>query len=394
MIRCSSTPLKFANVGKLAKVGEFLRLYREAVKAYVDRFWDAKYAKFAEDITLDSPLTARAKQCAAKQALAIIAGTKKKFNARAFRIQKLIEAGEVENAKRLQQIQERNPISKPLLDNVNAELDQRFVEIALESKNTFDLWIKLTSLGSAKPFKIPLRKHKHFNKLASKGKLKPSVRVSDNEVTFFFEFQPPLNKNTSVVGIDLGSKKTLCGSDGQKIGADKDGWTLSEIQKRLSKRKKGSKGFQRTQAHRDNYIRWSVNNFNFANVGEVKIEDLKGMRKGKRLNRFLQGWNYRDIVGVVERKCEERGVRVTFVPRQYTSQRCSECGKVEKRNRCKETYKCDCGFVCDADINAAKNIANLSKKVLDFRGWGVYSTPDYKNGSVGKSSDLSQLPQL
>jgi IS605 OrfB family transposase len=391
MIRCSSTSLKFANAGKLAKIGEFLRLYREAVKAYVDRFWDAKYAKFADDIALESPLSARAKQCAAKQALAIIAGTKRKYNARAYRIRKLTEAGEIENAKRLQAIQDRNPISKPALDNINAELDQRFVEMSLESPNAFDLWIKVKGLGIAKPFLIPLRKHKHFNKLASKGALKPSIRVSDSEVTFFFEIAPQISAGANIVGVDLGSKKTLCGSDGQKIGADKDGWTLDKIQKRLSARKKGSKGFARTQAHRENYVRWSVNNFDFSRVGEIKLEDLKGMRRGKRLNRFLQGWNYRDIVGVVERKCEERGVRVTYVPRQYTSQRCSECGKIEKRNRCGETYKCDCGFICDADVNAAKNIANLSAKVLDFRGWGAYSPPDAKNDSVGGLHDLPRF---
>lgn len=381
MIRCSPASLKFANVGKLTKIGEFLRLYREAVTTFVDRFWDAKYAKFADDVALDSPLSARAKQCAAKQALAIVASTKRKHNARAYRIGKLTEAGEFAKARKLQRIQDAHPISKPTLDEINAELDSRFVSASLDDPNSFDLWVKFSGLGIAKPFVVPLRRHKHFNKLVLSGKLKSSVRLSETGITFFFESEPAKSEGSAVLGVDIGSRKTLACSDGQLTGADCHGWTLDKIQKRLAGRKKGSEGFRQTQAHRANYVRWSVNRLNLANIGEVRMEDLKGMRRGKRLGRFLQGWNYRDIAGVVERKCEELGVRVTQVPRQYTSQRCSSCGKVEKRNRRGETYRCDCGFVCDADVNAAKNIALLSEKALDFRGWGAYSPPDSENAA-------------
>lgn len=360
VIRCSSTSLKFANAGKTANVHEFLRYYSEAVIAYVDRFWELETTrKFADDTTLESPISARAKQCAAKQALAIVRGTKQKNKERAWRLEQLLKEGKVASAKRLQAVIDKNPSGKPSLKNVNAELDSRFISVNVSPETKeFDLWITLSSLGTSKSVKVPLRKHKQFNKLSQGGSLRPSIRVSANSVTFFFESQPPVNKNASVLGIDIGSKHTLSSSDGQQTQRDNHGWALAEIQKRLALRKKGSKGFARTQAHRNNFIRWSVNQLNFSNVGEVRMEDLKGMRKGKRLNRFLQGWNYRDIVGVVERKCEERGVRVFKVPRQYTSQRCSECGWVSKDNRKAEAFSCgSCGYVSNADINAARNIA-------------------------------------
>ena len=43
----------------------------------------------------------------------------------------------------------------------------------------------------------------------------------------------------------------------------------------------------------------------------------------------------------------------------YTSQRCSRCGTVNKSNRKKRNYSCDCGYRQNADINGAINIAKL-----------------------------------
>ena len=47
----------------------------------------------------------------------------------------------------------------------------------------------------------------------------------------------------------------------------------------------------------------------------------------------------------------------------YTSQRCSECGWVRRRNRKGKQFKCGkCGYSHDSDLNAARNISfGLSK---------------------------------
>lgn len=52
------------------------------------------------------------------------------------------------------------------------------------------------------------------------------------------------------------------------------------------------------------------------------------------------------------------GIAVSLVQSAYTSLRCPICGHVHKSNRkCQENFKCTrCGYECDADINAAKNI--------------------------------------
>lgn len=381
MIRCSSTTLKFANAGKLDAITGFLEEYRAAVRAFANRFWEAETKqRFAADSSLDSPLSARAKQCAAKQALGIVTGTLKKNEQRKWQLEKFLEQGKLKEAARLKVVIDENPSGKPDLKNINAQLDKRFVKIDLSpATKAFDLWITLGSLGTSKAIRVPLKKHSQFNKLSKNGTLRPSIRISDDKITFFFKSEPAKTEAKPALGIDLGVRSVFSTSDGQQVGTDKHGWTMTDIQKRLARRKKGSAGFRRTQAHRQNYIGWAFNNLNLADVGEVKLENLKGMRKGKRLNRHLQGWTYRAIVGIVEQKCEERGVRVSFVPRQYTSQRCFACGIVEKGNRRGATYECSCGYVCDADVNAAKNISLLSPKRLDARRSGAYSPRDSKS---------------
>ncbi|MCY4560904.1 MAG: zinc ribbon domain-containing protein, partial [Flavobacteriaceae bacterium] len=49
---------------------------------------------------------------------------------------------------------------------------------------------------------------------------------------------------------------------------------------------------------------------------------------------------------------------VIKIPPHYTSQKCSRCGTIDKKNRLSQSkFKClSCGFSMNADINAANNI--------------------------------------
>jgi len=57
-------------------------------------------------------------------------------------------------------------------------------------------------------------------------------------------------------------------------------------------------------------------------------------------------------------KLEERGGLLTLVNPAHTSQTCSECKIVDKEGRKNQaSFVCpSCGFACNADLNAAKNI--------------------------------------
>jgi putative transposase len=93
------------------------------------------------------------------------------------------------------------------------------------------------------------------------------------------------------------------------------------------------------------------------------LEDLKGIRKqkskGKRLNKWLANWSFWQLEALLGYKAEILGKQIVKVDARYTSQKCSNCGQVEKANRDGSHYYCErCGFGCHSDTNAAKNIRN------------------------------------
>jgi transposase len=74
------------------------------------------------------------------------------------------------------------------------------------------------------------------------------------------------------------------------------------------------------------------------------------------LNREIarSGW------GLLVRRIEDKAPgRVEKVPPAYTSQRCSACGHVARESRESQAlFRCvACGYACNADVNAARNIA-------------------------------------
>lgn len=93
------------------------------------------------------------------------------------------------------------------------------------------------------------------------------------------------------------------------------------------------------------------------------LEDLKNIRKQKSkskiLNKWLSNWSFYQLEQLITYKAEILGKEVVKVDARYTSQKCSNCGQVEKNNRKGSRYLCDrCGYRDHADINAAKNIRN------------------------------------
>lgn len=93
------------------------------------------------------------------------------------------------------------------------------------------------------------------------------------------------------------------------------------------------------------------------------LEDLSGIRKqkskGKVLNKWLSNWSFFQLEQLITYKAQALGKSIVKVDARYTSQKCSNCGGIEKKNRNGSHYVCDrCGYREHSDVNAAKNIRN------------------------------------
>ena len=363
MIKSSKLSVKFANASKREQLDVFIAEYRRVVSVFVDLLWmDEKIpCLLPSDTTskIDSWLSARAVQCAGKQASGIVRGTRKKQEKRLFMINKLLGSNLIKKAKKLQGIYDRVVTSKPSIATVNPELDGRFIKINTKNNTSFDIWLTISSLGNKLKLVLPLKRSKHFNELDSKGAIKAGVRLGPSAVTFMFDLPDvPKKEQGAVLGIDIGLKSVLSCSDGVASYRDTHGHDLDSILQVMTRKKKGSLGFKRSKSHRKNYINWSINQLNLRNYKEVRLENIKHLRRGRRSSSLLSHWTYTEIFDKLKSKCEEQGVLVTQISATYTSQRCSACGWVRKSNRKGKLFRCgSCSFEHDADLNAAKNIA-------------------------------------
>ena len=82
----------------------------------------------------------------------------------------------------------------------------------------------------------------------------------------------------------------------------------------------------------------------------------RNVRQKSGLNREIMrsGW------GLLVRRLEDKALgRVQKIRPAFTSQRCSACGHVDAKSRESQArFVCTaCGFACNADVNAARNIA-------------------------------------
>lgn len=92
----------------------------------------------------------------------------------------------------------------------------------------------------------------------------------------------------------------------------------------------------------------------------IVLENLSGIRNRrlrKKQRAAINSWNFYQLEQFIIYKAAARGIKVVFVDPRYTSQRCSKCGHIEKKNREAARFCCKiCGFKHNADLNAAKNI--------------------------------------
>ncbi len=108
--------------------------------------------------------------------------------------------------------------------------------------------------------------------------------------------------------------------------------------------------------------------FDMIRVEDLQIRNMTRSARGTVANRgrnvrAKSGLN-REIMrsgwGLLVRRLEDKAPgRVEKITPHYTSQRCSACGHVDAESRESQArFACTaCGYACNADVNAARNIA-------------------------------------
>jgi putative transposase len=197
------------------------------------------------------------------------------------------------------------------------------------------------------------------------------------------------------VGIDLGLLHFATLSDGSTIENPRHvrqaEHKLKQLQKALSRKKRGSKRRRKAAQHLGK-AHWHIRNqrkdFHHKEARKlvtqyqtVVFEQLQPAHMSKRpkpkqdettgqylpngasakagLNKSIldAGWGQFQQICVNKAACA--GSRVLFVSPRYTSQMCSGCGAIVEKELEQRWHSCSCGCSLDRDHNAAKNILRI-----------------------------------
>ena len=108
----------------------------------------------------------------------------------------------------------------------------------------------------------------------------------------------------------------------------------------------------------------------------------RNVRAKQRLNYAMLDASLAMLRTLVGEKAECAARLVIDVPAAYSSQTCSECGTVAAEARNGERYECVnavCGYVGDADVNAARVIAQRAFGRPAGRGAGLPDPNDLRS---------------
>lgn len=80
------------------------------------------------------------------------------------------------------------------------------------------------------------------------------------------------------------------------------------------------------------------------------------------LNKSIRDAGWAQFVQYCQYKAANAGTSVLFVNPKYTSQMCSGCGAIRKKELSERWHSCECGTELDRDHNAALNILALGRR--------------------------------
>ena len=184
----------------------------------------------------------------------------------------------------------------------------------------------------------------------------------------------PLPKTGKAAGIDVGCESFLTDSGNRKVKNPRflrqKEKLIGERQRSLSKKKKGSKGSKKARkllalaceeaanARKDFHFKAAKQLLRENDV--IYIEDLRSWNGPRGLNKSMRDAGWFRFFEILLFKAEEAGKEVIKVPAGNTTQKCSRCGEIVRKELSDRVHDCPfCGFRADRDYNAALNIYRI-----------------------------------
>ena len=279
----------------------------------------------------------------------------------------------------------------PGFKKCNLALDDKVAKISIkkDGANSFDYWIKLSTLVYGKPVYIPIKRNEYFE--SKEGILKKFCQINIDKDSGSIEIclikDIPSKKAdyiplTPKIAIDTGLRNLFSLSDGSRYGVnfidkirhyDKIITKIMQQRQRQGlnpKSRKYKNAVKKLRRYLKNEIHRILNSIiERYKPGEIVIEKLnfRNPDLSKRMNRLLS-ISGKSIIKEYFSSIEETyGIIVTEINPAYTSQTCSKCGYVDRNNRKSQSvFICEyCNKKIHSDVNASRNhLLRSSQKKL------------------------------
>ena len=312
---------------------------------------------------------------------------------------------------------------RPDMRHISMRLDHRAASLEPPSKATqqdrVGWWINMSTMTKGTKIAVPLLTYERHEKRG--GRLCNGVLVTEDRESGALSFgvvsdigadceasRVAYEPEREFMALDFGLSTLFAGDEGQLLGKnwlkalrayDQRIAKIARGQQRHGRKPRDSARYRKAVAALRGWIRTEVGRVLNALVAAkrpaaIVLERLNFQNPAlsRRLNRIIQNCG-RSIIRAKLSDFQDRfGMTSEEVNPAYTSQTCSCCGYVDKKNRpSQSTFRCLwCGSTMNADVNAARNIRQrralpigsvfqskasvLAELVRQFRERRVFST--------------------
>ena len=253
--------------------------------------------------------------------------------------------------------------------------------------------------------KVPglLRCYNQVTKL--KGELKTctiSRKDMGNHTEYFacISYEPSSEKVTvpkkGPIGVDLGISNIAALSDGTVFRSghayQRNEENLRLIQRRLSRTPIHTSLYRKLKAKlnhiyeridnirrndTENISRYIVNNHDVIAMEDLSVKQLRRRSKSRKMTKGYNDVKLGELRKRIRDKAESAGREIILVDPKGTSQTCSCCGEMVKKDLSVRMHVCpSCGLKIDRDVNAARNILARALSAVPNQG----STGDPRSG--------------